>query len=82
MLLRIILVVLRDGQMMQLRQQQGKRCGSYSDSDFATSVAEPEPQRDAAQAPNLMLNIGRLSKMSQTIKVSYFSHSILYYFQS
>jgi hypothetical protein len=28
---------------------------------------EQEPQRDAAPAPNLMLNIGRLSKMSQTI---------------
>jgi hypothetical protein len=37
------------------------------------SVAEPEPQRDAAPAsdatgPNLMFNKGSLSKMSQTIR--------------
>jgi hypothetical protein len=39
-----------------------------------------EPQRDTTLAPtalNLMFNIGRLSKMSQTLTVSYFSLSIL-----
>jgi hypothetical protein len=46
---------------------------------------EPEPQFDAAPvpastAPNLMFNIVRLSKMAQTITISYFSHSILYQF--
>jgi hypothetical protein len=44
------------------------------------SVAEPEPQRDAAPAPaptasNQMFKIGRLSKISQTIKILYFSRS-------
>jgi hypothetical protein len=43
---------------------------------------EPDPQRDAAPAPNLMSNIGGLSKMSQSITISYFSHSMLYQFKS
>jgi hypothetical protein len=52
-----------------------------------TSVAEPEPQHDtdpASTVPalNVNFNIGRLSKKSQTITISYFSCSILYQFQS
>jgi hypothetical protein len=35
-----------------------------------------------AQAPNLMFNKSKLSKMSQTLTVSHFFHSILYQFQS
>jgi hypothetical protein len=40
----------------------------------------PKPQRDAA--PNLMFNIGELSKTSQTATVSYLSHSISKQFKS
>jgi hypothetical protein len=53
---------------------------------------EPEPQRDAVPAPaapattapalNLMFNIDGISKMSQNVTVSYFSHSRLLQFQS
>jgi hypothetical protein len=37
------------------------------------SMAKPEPQRDAAQAPIMMFDFNEVSKMSQTMTVSYFS---------
>jgi hypothetical protein len=39
---------------------------------------DPEPQRDGAPAPNMMLHKRGLSKLSNTMAVSYFSHSVLY----
>jgi hypothetical protein len=36
------------------------------------SVAEPETQRNVAPAPNLMLNTGELSKVSQTVTCTSF----------
>jgi hypothetical protein len=44
-------------------------------------LVELEPQCDASPAlpaPNLMFNLGRLSKMPKTKTISYFSHSISY----
>jgi hypothetical protein len=46
-------------------------------------LVESETQRDAAPAPaapapNTMFIKDALSKMSQTLKISYFSHSDLY----
>jgi hypothetical protein len=35
-------------------------------------LVEPEPQRDAAPAPNLVFTINGLPKMSQTATVYYF----------
>jgi hypothetical protein len=51
-------------------------------NEATTSVAEPEPHHfggagavtPTPPAPNLLANIGGLSKMSQTVTVSYFSH--------
>jgi hypothetical protein len=52
-------------------------------------LVKPEPQRDTAlalaptvPAPKRMFNKGGLSKMSQTLTVSYFYHSISYQFKS
>jgi hypothetical protein len=38
---------------------------------------EPELQHHAAPAPKLMFNIGVISKISQTVAVTSFSHSLL-----
>jgi hypothetical protein len=60
----------------------GQCCGAGA-SRSRIILVEPGPQRDAvpapaSTAPKLMFSIVCLSKMSQTITISYFSHSFFY----
>jgi hypothetical protein len=74
---------LKQPQFLALANFTSRHCCGAGPARSHIILVETEQQRDAVPAlvptlaptaPNLMLNIGRLSKIAQTITIYYFSH--------